>query len=83
MVIPIPYTRTNIYEDVDKLLLGKDIDIYVKRTQQYRQNKAKMCSVSLGKFIEAMKNRLEGEESYKNINKELDVILLLLLIKSI
>ena len=42
-----------------------------------------MYSVTLRKCTEAMKNYLEGEESYKNINKESDVIRLLLLIKII
>ena len=37
--------------------------------------------MALGKFIGAMKNCLKGEETYKNIDTESDVIRLLLLIK--
>ena len=40
--IPIPTTRTDIDEELAKLLLGKEIDAYVKRSQQYHQNKAKI-----------------------------------------
>ena len=81
--ITIPTTGTDIYEEVTNLLLGKEIDVYVKCSQQYRQNKAKIYSVAMGQCIEDMKNRLEGEETYKDIYGESDVIRLLLLIKSI
>ena len=46
--IPIPTTRTDIDEEVSKLLLGKEINAYIKRSQQYRQKKAKLYSVDLG-----------------------------------
>ena len=39
--------------------------------------------MDLGQCTEAMNNRLEGEETYKDIDGESDVIRLLLLIKSI
>ena len=42
-----------------------------------------MYYVALRKFTEAMKNRLEGEESYEKFNEESDVIRILLFIKSI
>ena len=65
------------------ILLGKEIDTYVNHSHQYRQNKVRIYSVALGKFMEAMKNRLEGEETYEDIDVKSDVIRLLLLIKSI
>ena len=40
IAIPIPTSRTDIDVEVAKLLLGKDIDAYSKRSQHYRQNKA-------------------------------------------
>ena len=83
VVIPIPTSRPDIDMEVAKLLLGKEIDAYVKRSQQYRQNKAKIYSLDLGQCTEAMKNRLKGEETYEDINGESDIIHLLLLIKSI
>ena len=81
--IPIPTTRTEINEEVSKLLLGKEFDEYVKRSQQYRQNKAKIYSVTLVQCTEAMKNCLEGEETYEDFNEDSDIIRILLLIKSI
>ena len=81
--VPIPTTRTNIDEELKKLLLGKEIDTYNKRSQQYRKNKAKIYSVALRKCTEAMKNCLEGEETYEDIDGESDIVRLLLLIKSI
>ena len=39
--------------------------------------------MALGQYTEATKNCLEGEETYKDIDRESDVIRLLLLIKSI
>ena len=82
-MILIPTSRPDIEAEVAKLLLGKEIYAYVKQIQQYRQNKAKIYSVDLGQCTEAMKNRLEGEETYEDIDVKSDVICLLLLIKSI
>ena len=42
-----------------------------------------MYSVALGQCTEAMQNRLEGEETFEDINGESDTIRLLLIIKSI
>ena len=47
------------------------------------KTRQKIYSVALGQCTEAMKNRLEGEETYEDIYGEYDVICLLLLIKSI
>ena len=77
----IPYTSNDIDGDMANILLVKEIDSYNKRTQQCHQKKAKIYSVVLGQFAEAMKNCLKVEETYKNINEESDVICLLLLIK--
>ena len=66
--IPILTKRTDIDEEVSKLLLGKEIDTYVKHIQQYCQNKAKIYSVARGQCTEAMNNRLKGEETCKDIN---------------
>ena len=82
VVIPIPTSIPDIDMEVAKLLLVKYIDAYVKRSQQYRQNKAKIYSVAMGQCIEDMKNCLEGEETYKDIDGESNVIRLLLLIRT-
>ena len=82
-VIPIPTSRPDIDAEVANLLLGKEIDAYVNRSQKYCQNTAKIYSMALGQCTEAMKNRLKGEETYKEMDGEYDVIRLLLLIKSI
>ena len=49
VAIPIPTSITDIDMEVAKLLLGKKIGAYVKRIQKYRQNKAKIYYVALGK----------------------------------
>ena len=69
VIIPIPSIRTDIYKDVARVLVGKYIGAYIKRAQQYLQNKAKIYSVSLGQCTKAMKNSLELEETYKSIKK--------------
>ena len=83
VLIPVPTTRANIDAEVANILLGNDIDVYVKHSQQYRQNKAKICSVALGQCTEATKNRLEEEEICEDIDGDSDVIHILLPIKSI
>ena len=55
VVIPIPVSITDIDLEVVKFLLGEEIDAYVKCIQQYHQNKAKLYSVALGQYTEAMK----------------------------
>ena len=67
MSIPIPTSRTYIDGGLVKILLVEEIDAYVKNSQQYCQNKAKIYSVALGQCTEAMKNRLKGEDTYKDI----------------
>ena len=62
VVTLIPYTRNDIDGYVDNIMLVKDIDSYYKRTQQCHHNKAKIYSVVLRQFTEAM-NCLKGEES--------------------
>ena len=60
VIILIPYKSTDINEGVAKLLLGKDIDTYVKRTQKYHQSKGGNYSVALGQCTDAMNNHLKG-----------------------
>ena len=81
--IPIPTPRIDIDREVAKLLLGKDIDTYLKRSQQLYQNKAKLYSMALGQCTEAMNNCLAGEELYEEIYGDSDVIHILQPIKSI
>ena len=61
VVTLIPYTRNDIDEYVDKIMLVKYIDSYDNRTQQCHQKKAKIYSVVLRQFTEAMKNCLKRE----------------------
>ena len=65
------------------ILTGKDIDAYIKHSQQYLQNKAKVYSIALGQYTEAMNNFLEGEDTYEDRDGESNVIHILLLLKSI
>ena len=59
------------------------MDAYVKKRKLYRQNKLTLYSVVIGKCTEATKNQLEVERSFEDIDKDLDVIKLIKLIKSI
>ena len=45
--ISIPAKQEDIDEDIDKILLGKELDVYVKRRQIYCQNKVTLYSVML------------------------------------
>lgn len=56
--ISIPIKNKDIDEDITKILLGKELDAFVKRKQMYCYNKATVYSVVLGHCTEAMKNRL-------------------------
>ena len=58
--IPIPTTRTDINENVAKLLPGKEIYAYVNKIQQHQQDKAKIYSVALVQCTKEMMNCLKG-----------------------
>ena len=79
----IPVKQDNIDEDIAKLLLGKDMDVYVNRRQLYCQNKATLSSIVIGKCTEKMNKRLEVKGIFDDTDKDSDVIKILNLIKRI
>ena len=69
VTLRIPEKQEDTDEDILNILPRKDLYAYTKRRQLYRQNKATFYSVVIRKCKEAMHNRLEGEESFDDIEK--------------
>ena len=68
--------------EIDKMILTRLVDEFVKKQSAYQQNKEVMFSVVLGQCPPAMKTKLIGESTYKDIKARSDVVGLLLLIRA-
>ena len=83
VTLVIPLKQDDIYEYIVNILIRKDLVTYVNIIQLYHQKKVNLYYVVLGNCMEAMKNRLEGEGSFDDIDKESDLINLINLSKII
>ena len=78
--IPVPTDRGTSNTTFNLLMLGKDLDIYVKRVDLYNQNKAEMYSKVIGQCTDALRAKLEADANYATYNTNGDVVNLLNLI---
>ena len=81
--IPIPTDRGTPNTTFNSLMLGKDLDIYVKRLDQYNQNKSEMYSKVLGQCTDALRAKLEAVTNYVTYNVSGDVVSLLNLVRTL
>ena len=64
-----------------ELMWGKDYDMYLKKKDRYEENKAKVFAFILGQCDKDMKNKLQGDSRYSDVDEETDVVTLLSMIK--
>ena len=83
VVIPVPADRGTSNTTFNNLMLGKDLDIYVKRVDVYNQNKAEMYSTVIGPCTDALRAKLEADANYTTYNTNGDVVNLLNLIRTL
>eukprot|EP00957_Ditylum_brightwellii_P045978 3487925-Ditylum_brightwellii.AAC.1 len=50
-----------------KIYLPKEIDLYLKRRDQYKENKTKMFSIIIGQCTDLMITKLESETLWKQV----------------
>ena len=67
----------------EELAWGKDYDMYLKKKDRYDDQKAKVFTTIYGHCDEAMKNRVETHEDYKDADSKRDVVTLLKMIKDL
>ena len=65
----------------DELMWSKDYDLYLKKKNQYDQDKARVFMIVLGQCDETIKNRIEADAKYDNVVKESNVAVLIRMIK--
>jgi len=78
--LPVPQLPKNPDEQ-QKLMWGKDCDMYLKKQDRYEENKAKVFAFILGQCDEGMKNKLQSDSTHETIDDTFDVISLLKLMK--
>ena len=83
VLIPVPADRGTSNTTFNSLMLGKDLDIYVKRVDVYNQNKAEMYSKVIGQCTDALRAKLEADKNYTTYNTNGDVVSLLNLIRTL
>ena len=83
VLIPVPADRGTSNTTFNSLMLGKGLDIYVKRVDVYNQNKAEMYSKVIGQCTDALRAKLEADANYTSYNTNGDVVSLLNLIRTL
>eukprot|EP00957_Ditylum_brightwellii_P099752 7599061-Ditylum_brightwellii.AAC.1 len=66
-----------------KIYLSKEIDLYLKHQDQYKENKTKMFNLIIGQCIDLMISKLESEILWKQVKSSSDVARLLTYIRNI
>ena len=61
VVVPKPVKLTGGDEDINKIILTREADAFIKRKTVYCQNTSSMFSVVLGQCTDPLKAKLEGE----------------------
>ena len=60
----LPVLGTVEGEDVNKMILTREVDSYVKQKSTYKQNKESIYAVILGQYTEAMRAKLKSLPSF-------------------
>jgi len=78
--LPVPQLPNNPDEQ-QKLMWGKDCDLYLKKQDRCEENKAKVFAFILGQCDENMKNKLQSDSTCEKIDETFDVMALLKMTK--
>ena len=74
---PVDATRTQTR------ICEKHVDEYVKKYQNYEQNKKYVYSLIMGQCTEVLRDRIESESTYHTISTNADPLSLLQIIKDL
>jgi len=78
--LPVPQLPDQATEQ-QKLIWGKDYDMYLKKKDRYEDDMAKVFAFILSQCDEDMKNKLRSDSTFEAIDDTFDVISLLTMIK--
>ena len=76
-------TTTDLDSEAVKIIYKTELDGYIKRSNQYRQNKSSMYAIVFGPCTEWMRAKIEGDPEFETIKDNSDVIAVLKLILNI
>eukprot|EP00957_Ditylum_brightwellii_P090481 6890351-Ditylum_brightwellii.AAC.1 len=66
-----------------KIYLSKEINVYLKHQDQYKENKMNMFNVIIGQYTDLMVSKLESEILWKQVKSSSDVVGLLTFVRNI
>ena len=75
------YPSGNTATDESKAVWSKEYDQYMKQTNKYEEDKAKVFVIVIGRCTKAMKNRIEKLDTFEEMELKNDVIKLVAAIK--
>ena len=80
---PLEPTYPSEGDEKAKAIWSKEYDHYLKKQEQYRDQKAKVFTIILGQCTKPMRNRVEGTTGYGDVEKDTDVVGLLRMVKDV
>lgn len=78
-----PDAKTSGDIDRDRAIWSKQYDMYLKKDEKYKEQKAKVFSLIIGQCEKAVKNHVENDSGYEKAENENDVVALLQMIKNV
>ena len=81
--IPMPLAPSGTNDEVEKMILTKKVDAYVKRDSILDENIQKAYSLMLGQCTELLKSKLKTTTDWMTVSTELDILGLIKTIRSV
>ena len=81
--IPIPLAPSGTNDEVERMILTKKVDAYVKRDSILDENIKKAYSLMLGQCTELLKSKLKTTTYWMTVSTEFDLLGLMKTIRSV
>jgi hypothetical protein len=81
VAIIVPPTLDGSATKQDEMKWSKDYDVFIKKKTKYDDEKTKVFAIILSRCDEPMKNKVEGNQKYAQMEQDCDVAALLEVIK--
>ena len=72
--IPMPLSPSGTKDEVDKMILTKKVDAYVKRDSILDENIQKAYSLMLGQCTELLKSKLKTTTDWMTVSTDFDLL---------
>ena len=81
--IPLPLAPSGTADELQKIILTKKVDAYVKRNSILDENIQKAYSLMLGQWSELLKSKLKTTKDWATVSTEFDLLGLMKTIRSV